>query len=45
MLIECSYHPTPVNVPDTFECGYCDECDICPDNWFIFDEEEFDEDV
>lgn len=40
MLIECSYHSTPVNVPDNFECEYCDECELCPDSWFYFDDDE-----
>lgn len=44
MLIECCYHKNPIEVENTFECGYCDECDLCPENCFNFDDGEEDTD-
>ena len=40
MLIECCYHKNLIEVENTFECGYCDECDLCPDSLFNSDDGE-----
>lgn len=36
MKIYCDYQGT-IEVPDNFECCYCDECDFCTDR--LTDEE------
>lgn len=40
--IYCCYEGY-LTVPNDFDCGYCDECDFCPDNSYTYYEETLEE--
>lgn len=39
MIIDCFYQGL-IEVPNDFECSYCDECDFCFENGYDYGESE-----
>ena len=39
MKIYCCYYGD-LEVPEDFDCHYCDECDFCPENSYTYEDED-----